>query len=365
MFDKVTLFKGLFGKSAVRSKGPRKMRPVIPRLEALEGRLVPTTNYHWMGGHIGNPTDAEDGRNWVDDNGVPYSRSNIPGSTYDDAVVLFDSHATADCDFPATAGQLVSMSSDANFAFNVNLGGGFTVDNPATFQKGTFTLGSGTSTFTSQLVLKQPGQWIVSAGATLVCNGDAAYTWGVDTLNDTSLAVDTGTLILGGGTVQVAKNAFFPHNGKLSYNDRGAVSTFSGSGGEVWFDSGILSSEAIKVDKNFELDFKGIDVFLSFNSNVNLQVNTVAGTSYWSDIHVVKVGINGGHFEVTTNAEDNVTLNMYANVKPTGSSHTLIQADVDLSGNGAAIFQNFTKSGGFQAWTAHSWVNPENFVLTY
>ncbi len=100
-----------------------------PTLEVLEGRLTPTTNFHWKGGHIGNPTDWDDGRNWVDDYGVEYTRSRYPGTISDEDVAIFDSAtATTDCDFSSTDGPLAGMSSDANFAFNVNLNGNLAVD---------------------------------------------------------------------------------------------------------------------------------------------------------------------------------------------------------------------------------------------
>jgi hypothetical protein len=113
------------------------------------------------------------------------------------------------------------------------------------------------------------------------------------------------------------------------------------------------------------LDFDGIDVLLSLNSTVNLNVTTTGGSSYWAGIDALQDGANGGKFTVGTAPLDNVTLNMNANAKPVGSTKTVIYADVDLSGNGTDIFQNFTKSGNWQAWKTHDCQDDHRYVLTW
>lgn len=347
----------------------RPIRRTRLQLEALESRLVPTTNYHWVGGLSTNPTGWLDGRNWADDSGTHYSANRYPGTGSDD-YALFDSNATQDCNLTGTSIYIEGLSADANFSNTLNINyANLAVDSPSVLQNGGFILGNNSkSTFSGQLVIKGVSRMSVGVGSTLTCNGDADYSWGTDTVHHTSLAVD-GTFasltIDGGGTVQVANNAFFPHGGILQFTDRGVVATFSGSGGTAYFDSGVIQSVSNGNSRNFDLHFVGIDVYLEFNSKVNLGVVTSGANSYWTGIDALQSGANGGHFTVGTSPIDNVTLNMDANAKPNGTSHTVIYADVDLSGSGFDIFQNFTKTGNWQAWKTHDTSDDQNFILTY
>jgi hypothetical protein len=116
---------------------------------------------------------------------------------------------------------------------------------------------------------------------------------------------------------------------------------------------------------------EGLSVELSRASRVNLGVVTdTQGNSQWSGIDVLLRGADGGYFFMDTTANDNVTLNMDSNAnKPSGSSHTLIYAEVSLTGfvnNGTDfIFQKFTKSGEWQAWINHECDDGNDFVLTW
>jgi hypothetical protein len=222
-----------------------------PTLEVLEGRLTPTTNFHWVGGVAPDGSAWADGRNWQDDNGNFYSQGRYPGSVSDEDVAIFGYHPQDDCLYTGGAGNLDSISSDSNFDnMTVTLNANLAADNPSTLGGGTFVIGNNsTSTFSGQLVVKQNAKVSVGTGATLACNGDAAYAWNADNSPHTSLAVDGGASLLidGGGTVQVAMDAFFPNGGILTFNPRGTTDAkFTGNGGKVWFDSGVLQSSTLR-----------------------------------------------------------------------------------------------------------------------
>jgi hypothetical protein len=342
-----------------------------PALEVLEGRLTPSTFFHWVGGRADDPTAWADGRNWDDENGNQYAQDRYPGHGYFPGAdnVMFDSNATTDCILSASVNNLSSISSDTNFVFSVELDASLFVDNTLTVAGGVFKV-NGTDTYSGQVVIKQNGQVSVGTSGTLVCNGDAAYTWNADTQQHASLVVDSGSSLFidGGGAVRVAKSAFFPNKGSLQFTDRGDKAWFIGSGGEAWFDGGVIKAIAYSSSRNFNLEFEGINVHLSRDSSVYLGVFTTSDgqNSYWAGIDVILLGADGGNFFVDTRVgTDSVTLNMTANRKPVGSSHTLIYAEVDMSGDGTDTFQNFTKAGNWQAWTGASCQDDHNFNLTY
>ncbi len=349
-----------------------------PTLEVLEGRLTPA-NFHWQGGMAPDGSAWTNGSNWYDDNGNYYPEDRYPGSAghAGDDVAMFGYHALDDCLYTGGAGSLAGLSSDEDFdSFNLTLNANLAVEGTGNFAGGLTTMGPGvTNTYGGLVTIKNKGQVLVQSGATLVCNGDAAYTWNADTLQQTSLAVDGGTsglTIDGGGTVQVAQSAFFANFGTLAFTSRGTTDAwFTGNGGKVWFDSGTLLGRFAGGTRNFNIEFSGLDVQLSRDSNVYLGVLTVGNNSQWSGIDVWADGFNGGRFWVDTTANDNVTLNMNAAIKqPVGSSHNLIHADLGMSGyvdmnNNNLIFQKFNPTGDFKAWKSESTTNNYDFVLTW
>jgi hypothetical protein len=181
-------------------------------------------------------------------------------------------------------------------------------------------------------------------------------------------------LIDGGGTVKVARDAYYTNGAELTFYGQGTTDAiFTGSGNadqKVWFNSSILESSTNGLNnRNFNLKFVGINVELGGTSTVTLNAFTPANTTYWAGIDVYEDGNgNGGYFTVDNGANDNVTLFMDANAKPDANSpnpKSVIIAEAGLSGKGAGIFQVFTPIGNWRAWTSAQTLDGSNFLLTW
>jgi hypothetical protein len=89
-----SLMRKLFGTRGRIQEGRR--RPVRLGLEALEARVVPTTDGHWVGGVTGDPNNVDNANNWL--NGTMPDEGTVDAGTayFGDQTMLADPTMTHD-----------------------------------------------------------------------------------------------------------------------------------------------------------------------------------------------------------------------------------------------------------------------------
>jgi len=142
--------------------------------------------FHWRGNGAGTKTDWQDGRNWVNSSGVPYSQTDYPGSSASDSdYVYFDA-----------ALETGAASAETNLDLSTK--------NPIASLTMTSDYNGHVGTSTSTLIVKIPTGDVIIDGSG--CD-DTNHISGEDTTGINKIKSFGGSLMIGGkiGSVELLK----------------------------------------------------------------------------------------------------------------------------------------------------------------